>query len=86
MTGDEYTRYRKEIYRTINGEYPQDMSQIFTTEPVLDAYNKGKWIDWVGLITDNTATQQKYHLSLSDGTGKTKVYTLLLIQGRRYPQ
>lgn len=75
MTGDEYTNYRKEIYRTVNGEYPQDMSQIFTTEPVLDAYNKGKWIDWVGLITDNTATQQKYHLSLSDGTGKTKVYT-----------
>lgn len=75
MTGDEYTNYRRELYRTVNGEYPQDMSQIFTTEPVLDAYNKGKWIDWVGLITDNTATQQKYHLSLADGSGKTKVYT-----------
>ncbi|MBW8682713.1 SusC/RagA family TonB-linked outer membrane protein [Chitinophaga rhizophila] len=75
MTGDEYVNYRRELYRTVNNEYPQDISQIFTIEPLLDAYNKGKWIDWVGLITDNTATQQKYHLSLSDGTGKTKVYT-----------
>lgn len=75
MTGDEYVKYRRELYRTVNGEYPQDMSQIFTTEAVLDAYNKNKWIDWVGLITDNTATQQKYNLSFTDGSAKTRIYT-----------
>ncbi|MVT09480.1 SusC/RagA family TonB-linked outer membrane protein [Chitinophaga tropicalis] len=75
MTGNEYVKYRRELYRTVNGEYPQDMSQIFTTESVLDAYNQNKWIDWVGLITNNTATQQKYNLSLSDGSAKTKIYT-----------
>jgi TonB-linked SusC/RagA family outer membrane protein len=75
MTGDEYVNYRKEIYRTVNGVYPQDMSQIFTTEAVLDAYNNNKWIDWVGLITNNTAKQQKYNLSFSDGSAKTKIYT-----------
>lgn len=75
MVGEEYVKYRRELYRTVNGEYPQDMSQIFTTEAVLDAYNNNKWIDWVGLITNNTATQQKYHLSFTDGSAKTKVYT-----------
>ncbi|WP_149696896.1 TonB-dependent receptor [Chitinophaga sp. CF418] len=75
MTGDEYVKYRRELYRTVNGEYPQDMSQIFTTEAVLDAYNKNKWIDWVGLITNNAATQQKYNLSFTDGSAKTKIYT-----------
>lgn len=75
MTGDEYINYRRELYRTVNGDYPQDISQIFTTEAVLDAYNKNKWIDWVGLITDNTAKQQKYNLSFSDGSAKTKIYT-----------
>lgn len=75
MTGDEYVKYRRELYRTVNGDYPQDMSQIFTTEAVLDAYNKNKWIDWVGLITNNTATQQKYNLSFTDGGPKTNIYT-----------
>ncbi|PWV56902.1 TonB-dependent receptor [Chitinophaga sp. S165] len=75
MTGDEYVKYRRELYRTVNGEYPQDMSQIFTTEAVLDAYNNNKWIDWVGLITNDAATQQKYNLSFTDGGAKTKIYT-----------
>ncbi len=79
MRGDEYINYRRELYRTVNGEYPQDMSQIFTTEAVLDAYNKNKWIDWVGLITDNTATQQKYHLSFTDGKKKCEDKDLYLI-------
>lgn len=75
MVGEEYINYRKEIYRTVNGEYPQDISQIFTNAEVLDAYNKNKWIDWVGLITDNAAKQQKYNLSFAGGSNTTQIYS-----------
>lgn len=78
MTGDEYIKYRREHYRTRTGEYPQDISQIFTNATVLDAYNQGKWIDWVGLITDNAATQEKYNISFSGGSDKTQIYTSFL--------
>lgn len=77
MIGDEYVQYRREIYRTNNGVYPQDPSQLFSGA-VLDAYQAGKWIDWVGLITDNRAKQQKYNLSFSGGSARTQMYTSFL--------
>lgn len=75
MVGDEFVNYRREYYRTVNGEYPEDISQIFTSPVILDAYNKNKWIDWVGEIQNKASTEQKYNLSFSGGTAKTKVYT-----------
>lgn len=74
MIGDEYLQYRREIYRTNHGVYPQDLTQLFSGV-MLDAVNNNKWIDWVALITDNKARQQKYNFSYSGGSTKTRVYT-----------
>ncbi len=78
MVGEEYINYRRELYRTANGAYPEDISQIFTNTNVLDAYNKGQWIDWIDELVNNSATQQKYNLSFNTGGKKTKVYTSFL--------
>jgi TonB-linked SusC/RagA family outer membrane protein len=75
MTGDEYTNYMKEAYRTINGDYPTDMSQVFNNSTYYDAYQSGKWIDWVDKAIGGHSTQQKYNLSISGGTEKTKLFT-----------
>ena len=73
MRGEEYITYLRERYRTINGQYPEDISNVLSVEQ-LEAYNKGQWIDWISEITDNAATQEKYNLSFSTGVNKTKVY------------
>jgi TonB-linked SusC/RagA family outer membrane protein len=75
MTGDEYVNYRKEAYRTVNGDYPEDMSLIFTNSDYLKAYQEGKWIDWVDLAIGGHSRQQKYNLSVTGGGQKTKVFT-----------
>ncbi|WP_207426640.1 TonB-dependent receptor [Pedobacter sp. SYSU D00535] len=75
MTGQEYTDYRRELYRTTNGNYPADMSLVFTNSDILNAYNEGKWIDWIDEITSTSGVQEKYNLSFSTGVKKTKVYS-----------
>jgi TonB-linked SusC/RagA family outer membrane protein len=75
MTGDEYINYRREAYRTINGVYPENLSLIFNTPEYLQAYQDGKWIDWVKECMGGNTKQQKYTLSVAGGTQKTKVYT-----------
>ena len=40
-----------------------------------DAYNAGKWIDWIDETSGNTATTQKYSLSVTGGGEKTKIFT-----------
>lgn len=76
MTGDEYVDYQREHYRTINGEYPQDdnMALIFTNSDHLQAYEEGKWIDWVDEIIGGNVKQEKYSLSLNSGTESTKIF------------
>ena len=74
MLGQEWTDYQREAYRYINGAYPTDMSSILTQTEVLKAYNDGKWIDWLDLAAGKRATTQKYNLSVSAGTEKTKVF------------
>lgn len=74
MTGDEWTNYQKEAYRYLNGQYPADMSAILTNADKLSAYNNNQWIDWVDLASGNTAVNQKYNLSVTAGTAKTKVF------------
>ncbi|SHF07517.1 SusC/RagA family TonB-linked outer membrane protein [Dysgonomonas macrotermitis] len=74
MTGDEWTNYRREAYKYKNGQYPADMGAILTDADKLAAYNAGKWIDWVDQLSGNTATMQKYNLSVSGGNAKTKVF------------
>ena len=73
MIGEEYITYLRERYRTINGQYPEDISNLLNVES-LDAYNNNKWIDWIDEITNNSSTQEKYNLSFSTGVRKTKVY------------
>lgn len=76
MTGDEWTAYAKEAYRYKNGNYPDNITALMGgTQEYVDAYDNGQWIDWVDEAVGNTATTQKYALSVSGGTEKTKVFT-----------
>jgi len=78
MVGDEWVNYQREAYKYVNGQYPTDMASLFANQDYLDAYNAGKWIDWVDQISGNTATTQKYSLSVSGGTDKTKIFASTL--------
>ena len=75
MIGDEWTRYQREAYNYLNGQYPADLSAILTDADKLAAYQQGKWIDWVDEVAGNVATDQKYSLSITGGTDKTKLFT-----------
>ena len=74
MTGDEWTNYQREAYKYVNGNYPSDMSAILGNPTYTAAYNDGKWIDWVDLVSGKRATTQKYSLSVSGGTDKTRIF------------
>lgn len=74
MTQDEWVTYQKEAYRYKNGDFPSDMSALLGKQAFTDAYNAGKWIDWVDEVSGNTATTQKYSLSVSSGTEKTRIF------------
>lgn len=74
MTGDEWTAYQKEAYTYINGVAPTDMSAILTNNDYLAAYNANKWIDWVDQASGNTATTQKYGLSVTSGTEHSHLF------------
>ncbi len=73
-TGEDYMNYKKEAYYYKNGQYPSDISALFGNQEYTDAYNAGKWIDWVDEVSGNTATSQKYSLSVSGGSEKTKIF------------
>ena len=75
MIGDEWTKYQREAYKYLNGQYPADMSAILTDADKLAAYNQGKWIDWVDEASGNVATDQKYSISVTGGTEKTKLFS-----------
>lgn len=47
---------------------------LFGNQDYTDAYNAGKWIDWIDEASGNTATTQKYSLSVSGGSEKTKIF------------
>ena len=74
MVGDEWVNYQREAYKYKNGDYPSDMSALFGNQDYTDAYNAGKWIDWIDEASGNTATTQKYSISFSGGSEKTKIF------------
>lgn len=74
MLKDEWTDYHYEAYNYQNGHYPSDISALFGNQAYTNAYNNSEWIDWVDLITGNTATNQKYNVSVTGGSEKTKVF------------
>ncbi len=74
MIGDEWINYQQEAYKYKNGSYPTDMGALLGNQAYLEAYNAGKWIDWVDLVSGNTATTEKYSLSVTGGTDKTKIF------------
>lgn len=79
MQGDEWTNYYREAYKYRNGSYPENVTALLNgNQDYVDAYNGGKWIDWVDQASGRTATTQKYALSVQGGTAKTKVYTSLV--------
>ncbi|MBD5334028.1 MAG: TonB-dependent receptor [Bacteroides sp.] len=74
MVGDEWINYQREAYNYINGNYPADMATILGNPIYTEAYNEGKWIDWVDLASGHRATSQKYALSVSGGTKQTRIF------------
>ena len=74
MVGDEWLNYQKEAYKYINGTYPADMATLFGNPLYTEAYNQGKWIDWVELASGHKATTQKYALSVTGGTQNTRIF------------
>lgn len=74
MTGDEWTTYQKEAYKYANGAYPADMSSILTDASKLEAFNNGKWIDWVDQLAGQSAINQKYNISVTGGNQRTKLF------------
>lgn len=74
MLGDEWTAYQREAYKYLNGNYPADMSTVLGLPAYTDAYNGGKWIDWVDQVSGRHATTQKYALSVSGGTEQTRIF------------
>lgn len=79
MMGDEWLNYHREAYKYKNGFYPENITSLFGgNEDYINAYEEGKWIDWVDEASGNTATTQKYSLSIQGGNENTKVYTSLV--------
>lgn len=74
MVGDEWIDYQSEAYKYINGNYPGDMATLLGNPAYTEAYNQGKWIDWVDLASGHRATTQKYALSVSGGTKATRIF------------
>ena len=75
MTGDEWTNYYREAYKYKNGSYPENINALLGgNQTYIDAYNAGKWINWIDEINSRKATTQKYSLSVTGGTEKTKIY------------
>jgi len=75
MVGDEWTNYYREAYKYKNGSYPENINALMGgNQAFIDAYNAGKWIDWVDEVSGRKATTQKYSVSVTGGNDKTKVY------------
>ncbi|MCH5311007.1 MAG: TonB-dependent receptor [Prevotella sp.] len=77
MVGDEWVRYQKEAYKYKYGNDPENMAVIFNNDAYLQAYEAGKWIDWVDEVSGSKATTQKYSMSVNGGGQKTKIYAAL---------
>ena len=73
--GDEWYRYQTELYRTKNGEYPENFFQMFSSEAIQQAYENNQWIDWIDEATKGNASQKDINLSLRGGSDKIKIYT-----------
>lgn len=74
MVGNEWADYQKEAYKFINGNYPADMGTLLGNPAYTNAYNEGKWIDWVDLASGHRATTEKYALSVTGGTQNTRIF------------
>lgn len=80
MQGEEWLEYHKQGYKNAHDAELIDVSSLFGgNQYYLDAYNQGKWIDWVDQAIQNgkKATSQKYNLSISAGNANTQVYSSL---------
>ncbi|MBQ7421515.1 MAG: TonB-dependent receptor [Prevotella sp.] len=79
MVKQEWFDYYSEAYKYKNGFYPDNINALMGgNQDYIDAYNNGKWIDWVDEVSGRTATNQKYSLSVTGGTERTKVYASLV--------
>ena len=79
MTGQEWTDYFWEAYAYKNGQDPANISALLNgNQAYIDAYNNGQWIDWADEAMGGTATTQKYSLSVTGGTEKTKIYASVM--------
>ena len=75
MVGEEWTNYYREAYKYKNGSYPENVNALLGgNQAYIDAYNQGKWIDWVDEVSGRKATTQKYSVSVTGGTQNTLIY------------
>lgn len=73
MLGNEWLDYQRQAYTYSHGTAPADDASLLGNPDYYSAYQAGKWIDWVDLM-QGTAQQQKYSMSVSGGTQKTKIF------------
>ncbi|SEW22276.1 TonB-linked outer membrane protein, SusC/RagA family [Chitinophaga sp. YR573] len=73
--GEDYLKLRREAYRaSLNpGDPMPDDATIFANAGEYDAIQKGQWVNWVDLLTNN-GIEQQHSISVSGGTEKTKAY------------
>ena len=74
MTGAEWVAYQSEAYAVQHGAAPDNISSLLGNQAYIEAYNEGKWIDWVEEAAGHTAVTQKYNISVTGGNDKTKVF------------
>ena len=79
--------YQREAYKYKNGDYPSDMSALFGNQDYTDAYNAGKWIDWIDEAAGKVIQlQPKNIVFLFQGVVRRLRYLLqlLIIEKRVY--
>ncbi len=60
MVGDEWLTYQREAYRYKNGDYPANINALMGgNEDYINAYEAGKWIDWVDQVSGGTAQRHR---------------------------
>ena len=74
MTGDEWVAYQTEAYAYQHGSAPENIGSLLGNQDYIDAYNAGKWINWVDEVSGRTAVTQKYNVSVTGGNDKTKIF------------
>lgn len=77
LTGNDWIEFQKERYRSRYDQEPADLDELFNaigmTQGAVDAYNKGRWVDWKDEML-HTGVQQNYNVSVRGGGENLTTY------------